>query len=427
MIAGLQTTTTVNNTTHKVVLPFYFYAALSFLAGNFILVFSVEAFTQHYFHQHILAITHIMALGWGTMMIFGASHQLVPVLIEGNLYSIRMAWLTFILAAIGIPLLVYGFYHFNMGIPAKWGGRFVLLAVMLYVVNIVLSVVRSHARNVHTIFILAASFWLFLTAFFGLILVYNFTFPILTGDILKYIPLHAHVGIIGWFLLLVIGVGAKLIPMFMISKYSNNRLLWLIFALINGGLLLFIFLFFMAPNGKAYFIPLGMIILSIVFFIFYCYKSYTGRIRKNVDTPMQVSLLSVLMMLLPVLVLISVSGLYLSGAENSRMAIIYGFVIFSGWITAMILGMTFKTLPFIVWNKVYHQKAGVEKTPNPKDLFSGSLFLIMSVIYLTGFLGFIAGVYLNVISILQGASILLFVAALLYFGNVVKVLFHKPG
>jgi hypothetical protein len=54
--------------------------------------------------------------------------------------------------------------------------------------------------------------------------------------------------------------------------------------------------------------------------------------------------------------------------------IAYGFIIFFGWITAIILGMTFKTLPFIVWNKVYHQQAGKGKTPNPKDLFSATDF-----------------------------------------------------
>src|SRR5436189_1254881 len=99
----------VKNTTHKVVLPFYLYAAISFLLTTLLLFFSSAAFNQHYFHPHVLAITHAMALGWGTMIILGASHQLVPVLIEGRLYSNRLAYLSFILAAVGIPLLVCGF------------------------------------------------------------------------------------------------------------------------------------------------------------------------------------------------------------------------------------------------------------------------------------------------------------------------------
>src|SRR5688572_9769453 len=126
----------VKNTTHTVVLPFYIYAALSFLAATILLFIYSSAFTQHYFHPKTLAITHTMALGWGTMIILGASHQLVPVLIEGKLFSIALAHVSFILAALGIPLLVFAFFQFNLGWPAKWGGLLINAAILAYVVNL---------------------------------------------------------------------------------------------------------------------------------------------------------------------------------------------------------------------------------------------------------------------------------------------------
>ena len=79
---GISTTTS-----YKVVLPFYAYAAVAFLVATIFLALSVNNITKHYFQPHTLAITHIMALGWGTMIILGASHQRVPVLIENKLYS----------------------------------------------------------------------------------------------------------------------------------------------------------------------------------------------------------------------------------------------------------------------------------------------------------------------------------------------------
>src|SRR6187397_3098138 len=112
----------IKNKSYKVVLPFYIYAALALLAATILLVFSTPAFTGHHFHPHTLAITHAMALGWGTMIIMGASHQLVPVLIEAKLFSNTMALISFVLAGLGIPLLVYAFYVFNIGWPARWGG-----------------------------------------------------------------------------------------------------------------------------------------------------------------------------------------------------------------------------------------------------------------------------------------------------------------
>lgn len=426
MFVTANTNTTVKNTTHKVVLPFYLYAALSLLSSTILLFFSADAFTQHYFHPHILAITHIMALGWGTMIILGASHQLVPVLIERSLYSTKLAYASFILAAIGIPLLAYGFYVFNMDWPAKWGGRFILLSVLCYVINLYKSILKSKTKNVHAIFVLTASLWLFLTVAVGLALVYNFNFSFLPKESLSYLPLHSHLGIIGWLLLLVIGVGGRLIPMFLISKYKNEKLLWLIYSLINGGLLFFLVLLIFVPAGYLFIIPVITILAALVLFGYYCYQSFKQRIRKQVDEQMKTSLLSVLMMLIPLIFLISITGWLFADKVNGRVGVIYGFIIFFGWITAIIFGMTFKTLPFIVWNKVYHDKAGLGKTPNPKELFSNNVFVIMIFIYLAGFGLFITGASLANTSVLTIAAAVLIGAAVLYNWNVIKVLSHKP-
>ena len=99
---------------------------------------------------------------------------------------------------------------------------------------------------------------------------------------------------------------------------------------------------------------------------------------------------------------------------------------FFGWITAIILGMTFKTLPFIVWNKVYHHLAGKGKTPNPKDLFSNKVFKWMSVAYILGFVMFTAGILFHSTIVLQIAAALLLLTSLLYNWNVIKLLMHKP-
>src|SRR5690606_31345927 len=93
-IAG--TNSPIKNTSYKVVLPFYGYAALSFLIATILILTNTSAFTKHYFNPQTLAITHTMALGWGTMIILGASHQLFPVMIEGKLHSNLLAYLSFI-------------------------------------------------------------------------------------------------------------------------------------------------------------------------------------------------------------------------------------------------------------------------------------------------------------------------------------------
>ena len=420
-------TGTSTTTSYKVVLPFYGYAAVAFLIATIFLSLSVSAITKHYFQPHTLAITHIMALGWGTMMILGASHQLVPVLVESKLFSNKLAYTSFMFAALGIPLLVYGFYVFNMGWPAKWGGQLVILAIIAYLINLAVSMIKSKHENVHAIFVFTAALWLLTTAGIGLMLVYNFTYPFMPKSSIDYLPLHAHIGIVGWFLLLVIGIGSRLIPMFLISKYNNTRKLWWIYGLINGGLLAYVFIFLYTNSRLLFIVPLLSIAAAIVLFGNFCYMAYRQRIRRKVDEQMRLSLLSVLMLLLPLIFLVIIIALLLtSSVENINLIVSYGFIIFFGWITAIILGMTFKTLPFIVWNKVYHQLAGKGKMPSPKDLFSSSIFKWMSLAYISGFVLFTMGILLGYAMVLQVAALLLLVTSLLYNWNVIKLLMHKP-
>ena len=427
MIASASTTNLVKNTTHKAVLPFYVYAALSFLAATVLLLFSTNAFTQHYFHPHTLAITHTMALGWGTMIILGASHQLVPVLIEARLFSNFLAYVSFALAAVGIPLLVYSFFKFQFNWTALTGAILINAAIVCYLVNLAFSIAKAKTENVHAIYVFTAAAWLLVTTVIGLLLVYNFRESILPADSLHYLSLHAHIGIVGWFLLLVIGVGSRLIPMFLISKYDAPKKLWVIYFLINAGLVGFIITFFFFSSATLYLLPVVTVLLALVLFGRFCQNAYRQRIRKQVDTQMKISLLSVAMMVLPLVVLITLVILLFVSATNTKLVLAYGFSIFFGWITAIVLGMTFKTLPFIVWNKLYHDKAGLGKTPNPKDLFSTTVFNSMGVAYLFGFVFFAVGILLASTLVLQAATILLLATAILYNWSILKMLLHKPS
>lgn len=414
----------IKNTSYKVVLPFYGYAALSFLLATILMLMDTSSFTQHYFSPHTLAITHTMALGWGTMIILGASHQLFPVLIEGKLHSNLLAYLSFIFAAIGIPLLVISFYEFDMGMLAQAGAILINLAVISYITNLWLSMSNNKKQNVHAVFAFTSVLWLFFTTGLGLLLIWNFTSHTFSNDSLHYLSLHAHLGIVGWFLLMIIGVGSRLIPMFLISKYENKKRLWWVYTLINAGLMSFVFLFLLSSKSELYLIPIALIGLGVILFGNHIYQSFTKRIRKKVDGQVKISMLSVAIIVISIIIMVALIALF-TPVNNIQLVLLYGFTIFFGWITAIILGMTFKTLPFIVWNKVYRHIAGLGKTPNPKDLFSNKVFVAGGVAYFIGLIIFGYGIIQVSISMLNiGATFLLF-TAILYNLNVFRILFHK--
>ena len=174
------------------------------------------------------------------------------------------------------------------------------------------------------------------------------------------------------------------------------------------------------------YLPAALSLAAIVLFGIHCKKAYKVRIRKSVDEQMKTSLLSVVQMLFPFLALI-ITLAYLPSDKYPGIALLYGFCIFFGWITAIILGMTFKTLPFIVWNKVYHTKAHAGKTPAPKELFSEKIYNLMLIAYIAGFAIFIAGILLKYQLLLKIGAGALLTAAILYLFNTGKTLLHQPN
>jgi len=255
-----------------------------------------------------------------------------------------------------------------------------------------------------------------------MLLLFNFTMDLFPENSIYYLSSHAHAGIVGWFLLLVIGVGSRLLPMFLISKYTNEVLLWIIYGLINVGLILFIIYELNPRLPDLRVLSTSLIGLSLLFFCYYVVKAYYGRIRKKIDQQMKLSLFAIGMTLIPLIIL---GVLFNSIKLHPSLVMAYGFCIFFGWITSLILGMTFKTLPIIVWNKIYQFQFGKRKTPDPKDLFSHMIFSAMVMAYGTGFCILLIAIVLNIGFLLPWGSGLMVLSAVLYSVNIFQVISHK--
>jgi len=67
----------------------------------------------------------------------------------------------------------------------------------------------------------------------GTIIVFNFRYDFLSEIHLHDLKIHAHFGLIGWFLLLIFGSSAILVPMFMVSHNLKESKLSKTFYLIN--------------------------------------------------------------------------------------------------------------------------------------------------------------------------------------------------
>lgn len=420
---GLKT----NKAPHSsVVIPHFIFGAFSFILLAIMIVLADTSLLEAYFNTKLIAITHMAVLGWVTMIVFGAIYQLIPVVFETTLYSEKLAKFTFWITAGSILFLTYSFWIGAFSTLLVYASGLLFFSLFLFIINVLLSYKRSKIKNMASKFVIASIFWLAITEFVGTLIAFNFKFNFLSEVHLHYLKIHATLGLTGWLLLLIIGVGSTLLPMFLISHQLNYKKLTFSFYLINGGLSGLILNWFLISDYTTTIICWFLIAIGVLFFVSFIYESYRKRIRKKLDVGMQYSMIAIAAIVLPVLVsFVLVFGLGIKFELLTRITTLYGFSIIFGFITTLILGQTYKTLPFIVWLAKYKKMVGKTKTPLPKELYSEKIATIQFYCYLIFIIAIPTGILMNNINIIRVGSFSLLAVAIFYNMNVFKIIFHK--
>lgn len=410
----------------KVVIPHYAFGGLTWLAVTLLIVFNPEAFTQHFFNPELLAITHLLVLGWITMIIFGALYQLLPVIMEVKLYSEPFAIASFIMLGMGTILLAFAFWQFSFGAILFVGATFVVLAVVLFVANVLFTARSSTKKVIERTFIVTSAIWLLFTVLAGLTLAINQVYPFLKTSQIELLKLHAHAGIVGWFMQLIIGVSSKLLPMFMVSHHVNAKKLKVAYFAINLGLIAgLLSLFFQIKSGVI--LSAIIIVPGIFSYLSFIYEAYTKRVKKQLDIGMKQTAFSFLILVVPFFLIFSLLFNF-KFLQNLTLplSVAYGGAIVIGFITSLVMGQTYKTLPFIVWLKVYRGRIGKVVLPLPKDLYSEKIAIAQLWFFAIGFVLLLIGISASIITILLLGAIVLLLSATLYNFNLFKIIFHKP-
>lgn len=398
------------------IIPYYIVAAFLFVVVGVLCIIAAPAFTGHYFQPKLLAITHLAVLGWATMIIFGATNQLAPVISEQRLFSEKIPLVVLVFLVGGVGLLIPSFWFFSFTAISYLGGSFLIVAFILHAFN-VFKTMRNSRKNVASDFILMSHVWLTITAVIGLLLLINLRYPFFSEEHLHYLKIHATIGMAGWFLQLVIGVSSRLIPMFLLSRTEAVKLLDVAYYLTNFGLIFFMIegMVLRGTWGRpVYFL---ILVAGIVCYLLYVRKCYKTAMRKNMDNGMKQTFLALMLIIAPVSLLVIQ---FLKGSVSPNIVTAYGVSFFFGFITTLIMGQTFKTLPFIVWMHIIKPDQLPELMP--KDLFKEQLVSWQMIVFLIGYSLLLIGIIVKMLSLIYGGAILVTIASLLYFAHVLFII-----
>jgi len=427
MNSGLSTK---NAPSASVVLPHYIYGAVAFLVASIMMYFSASNLSSSFIGPKILGLAHMLVLGWVTMIIFGALYQLIPVVMEVKLFSEKMTYISFIGLGLGNIILVSGFWqtYTSPTLYSILGGILIILGIIFFVINALLTAKTSTVNSTENNFIIASIFWLLIAVSFGFFILLNNYYGFLSISPLDLLKAHASIGLVGWFMMLVMGVASTLLPMFFIVHNLNAKFIKASFYFTNIGLILLVIS--LLAGAAIWIISISVVIVAIGIFLFvrYNYDAYNRRLRKKLDIGMKLSVASFVLLAVSVssgiLMLLST---FLFSQLTVALAIVFGFTLLMGFFTSLILGQMYKTLPFIVWLVKYQDKVGKFKTPLPADLYSEKVANIHYFSFIIGSFLAIIGILLSIKLIIEIAALAYFVTALLYLFNTMKIIFHQEN
>ncbi len=408
----------------SVVKPHFLFAALGIFVLGILLVFSSSHFLQAFFNHNLLAVTHTAVLGWLMMLVFGSLYQLIPVVFETSLYSEKLAKFTFWLTALSIIFLIYTFWIGDYTVLLPYSASLMYISLFFFVFNVGMSYKNARIKNIKSVFILAAVAWLFLTETEGLLMALNFKYVFYSQSHLYHLQGHAIMGLVGFFMMMIFGVGTTLIPMFLISHRLNDSYLYKTFYLMNGGLVGLVSIKYFYPNKYIESFFWILIVIGIIYYFFYINDSYKKRMKKHLDVGMKYTMSSLVFLAIPFVLSIILILINTDNTWAKPLTLLFGLSMIFGFFTTIALGQTYKTLPFIIWLEKYQKLVGKFHTPLPRELYSEKVAGIQFYLYMGFLISMFFAVILQNIWLVRLATFLFLIVGILYNFNVWKMFFH---
>lgn len=344
----------------------HFAAALAFLcAGAAALVWAAPDIAMGLFPlPRVVAATHLLTLGWITTSILGALYQFLPVALGTPIRWPRVADVTFALHVPGVALFVGGL---AAGWPAVrgLGAAMFGIALLLFAVNLAATLRRAETRDVTWWALAAATAYLVVTIALGLALALNLSTGVLGDARFLALGVHVHVAALGWVLLVLVGVGRHLLPMFLLSHGVGDGGVKAAVALIAAGVGALVLLHHLPAFV---FLPIagGLAAAGAAAFLVHAARLYRHRVKPRLDPGMRLAAIALTFL---ALALVLAPAALLQGFAAPRLAVAYATALILGGLTLFVAGHYYKILPFLVWYHRFGPLVGKREVPRVADLY----------------------------------------------------------
>jgi len=400
----------------KLIAPFFILGSIFYILVS-IYLFSFSAENLSILDTKVLSIVHLFLLGFVMMTIFGAMAQLVPVVLEVGHFGVELFYAIWPLLGIGTILMTLGFLNSPQLLP--YGGVVVLTSMMIFVMEIFLTIKKVEKFNIVMTSVFISNTFLFFGIIFGLVMALAYAGTI-NVDITNLLRSHVYLVIGGYITITLMGLSVVLLPMFGLSHGFSKKPLEISIWLMSLGVSFVVSSSFIDLSFLAY-IGYGLSTISL-FFYFYLVKTiFTTRARKEIDIYVKSLIFAYFSMIGA-----SILGVTYLIVDFEPLILASAWLMLFGFFTFAITGHVYKIVPFLVWFERFSPLVGKQKVPMLAEMLPEKsseaqlLFGVIGVIVIT-----IAILMQDQTLIKAGASFLV-VSALAFFRSVLYMINFKP-
>lgn len=391
------------------------------LAGTIgLLWIAPELSAGQYLSPHVAGITHLFTLGWLTTTIFGALCQLLPVALGSPLPWPRLADIGFWLYAPGVAVFATGVATTDEAVRTI-GVLLVVVGILVIVTNLATALLQATRRDVTWAAVALALTFLVSTLVLGVTLVHNLETGFIAEARLRVLATHLHVALVGWILIMIVGVSHRLLPMFLLAHGGDTRWTRPALALLAGGVAV-LAVGLLAALSVAAWIGLLLIECGIACFLRQACAFYRVRVRRKLDVGLRFAF-SALMFLAATAVL---GPLVLAlGATHPHLAVIYIVVGVLGGLVLYVIGFFYKIVPLLAWTGRFRGRMGKGPVPTVAQMYSARLAYAQLGLMAAGVLALAAGIAFGEVHLTRCGAALLVSGMIVFVVQLVGIAFGR--
>jgi hypothetical protein len=378
-----------------------------------------------FYHPRMLAVVHLVTLGWITPSILGSLYIVGPIALRVWIPATWLDHTALALVLIGIVGLVSHFWlqeYGGMAWSAVTVGTGILLVGLLVVRRLRhASLPRAIGAHIVLAFLNVGG-----AAALGVLIGFDKVYHFLPGFVLANVFAHAHLAAIGWASMMVVGVGYRLLPMVLPAAMPSGPRLWFSAVLLQGGVSgLFVTLLFRSPLVRVFAVTIVAGFVAFVWQVVWMLRRPRPR-PPGLHRPDPAVLHAAAS--LASLAIASGLGVWLTLAEPSpgmlRVAMAYGVFGLVGFLAQMIVGMEGRLLPIFAWYWAYANTGYKGPVPSQHDMPWREGQHVVFGLWLFGVPALAGGLAFDAVPFVRAAAWCLLIASVMDAVNVTRILRH---